>query len=282
MRSWQVAYRGLFPDAYLDGLRAEDRMAHYIFGHDRPGSPTTVVAVIDAIICGFVTTGPARDQDAADAGEVYAIYVDPQAWGRGIGRLLIAHARTRLSRQGFKKPSCGFMLVTNEPNALIGLTDGSPTGAGVKNMCGACWPTKYVIAAGCPNADSAGFFAAADVSAHAAVRRERRPWTATDPSSEHRVPLLGGRRRWSVRVAWRVENAPESWAESAVSGVVPSCAKARAVATSPSWGRSEQTTTPPAATPLDAPAPPRRSTGVLPALAGHATRRAELAAARQP
>ena len=55
------------------------------------------------------------------------------------------------------------MLVTNEPNALIGLTDGSPMGAGVKNMCGACWPTKYVIAAGCPNADSAGFFAAADL-----------------------------------------------------------------------------------------------------------------------
>ena len=27
VRSWQVAYRGLFPDDYLDGLRAEDRLA---------------------------------------------------------------------------------------------------------------------------------------------------------------------------------------------------------------------------------------------------------------
>ena len=80
MRSWQVAYRGLFPDDYLDGLRAEDRMAHYTFGDDRPGSPTTLVAVIDATICGFVAIGPARDEDAADAGEVDAIYVDPQAW----------------------------------------------------------------------------------------------------------------------------------------------------------------------------------------------------------
>jgi ribosomal protein S18 acetylase RimI-like enzyme len=101
VRSWQVAYRGLFPDDYLDGLRAEDCMAHYTFGDDRPGSPTTVVAVIDATICGFVTTGPAKDQDAADTGQVYAIYVDPQAWGRGIGRSLITDARTRLSRQGF-------------------------------------------------------------------------------------------------------------------------------------------------------------------------------------
>jgi ribosomal protein S18 acetylase RimI-like enzyme len=101
VRSWQVAYQGLFPDDYLRGLRAEDRMAHYTFGDDRPGSPTILIAVIDATICGFVATGPARDEDAANAGEVYAIYVDPRAWGRGIGRSLIAEARTRLSRQGF-------------------------------------------------------------------------------------------------------------------------------------------------------------------------------------
>ena len=28
VRSWQAAYRDLFPDDYLDGLRVEDRMAH--------------------------------------------------------------------------------------------------------------------------------------------------------------------------------------------------------------------------------------------------------------
>jgi hypothetical protein len=27
VRAWQTAYRGLLPDAYLDGLRAEDRAA---------------------------------------------------------------------------------------------------------------------------------------------------------------------------------------------------------------------------------------------------------------
>jgi hypothetical protein len=31
VRSWEVAYQGLFPDDYLDGLRPEDRMAHYTF-----------------------------------------------------------------------------------------------------------------------------------------------------------------------------------------------------------------------------------------------------------
>lgn len=60
VRSWQVAYRGLFGDDYLDGLRAEDRMAQYIFGAARPDGPCTLVAVVDATLCGFVSTGPSR------------------------------------------------------------------------------------------------------------------------------------------------------------------------------------------------------------------------------
>ena len=31
VRSWQVGYRGLLPDAYLDGLRAEERAERYNF-----------------------------------------------------------------------------------------------------------------------------------------------------------------------------------------------------------------------------------------------------------
>lgn len=103
VRSWQVGYRGLFPDDYLDGLRAEDRMARYTFGDVRPDGPATLVAVVDAAICGFATTGPSRDEDAAGGGEVYALYVDPQHWGRGIGRSLMAEARAQLSRQGLAK-----------------------------------------------------------------------------------------------------------------------------------------------------------------------------------
>ncbi|MCA1676273.1 MAG: GNAT family N-acetyltransferase, partial [Actinobacteria bacterium] len=83
----------MFPDDYLDGLRAEGRMAHYTFGDTRPGSPTTLVAVVDATICGFATIGPASDEDAAHAGAVYALYLDPPAWGRGLGRMLLAEAR---------------------------------------------------------------------------------------------------------------------------------------------------------------------------------------------
>lgn len=96
VRSWQVAYRGLLPDEYLDGLRPEDRAARYTLGASGPTMPSTIVATDGDAICGFVTTGPCQDPQAPGAGEVLALYVDPDAWGLGIGRALIGEARAQL------------------------------------------------------------------------------------------------------------------------------------------------------------------------------------------
>ncbi|MGH9016393.1 MAG: GNAT family N-acetyltransferase [Acidimicrobiales bacterium] len=102
VRSWQAAYRGLMPDDYLDGLRSEDRQGRYTFGLSDPDAPATVVAEVDGIIRGFATTGPARDDDAGDQGELFGFYVDPDVWGQGIGRLLMARARDRLVGRGWR------------------------------------------------------------------------------------------------------------------------------------------------------------------------------------
>jgi ribosomal protein S18 acetylase RimI-like enzyme len=96
VRSWQVAYRGLLPDEYLDALRAEDRAARYTFG---AADPSTIVATDGGVIRGFATIGAARDADGA--GELFALYVDPEAWGLGIGRRLIAEARAMLAARAF-------------------------------------------------------------------------------------------------------------------------------------------------------------------------------------
>ena len=100
VRSWQAAYRGLLPDAYLDGLRAEDRAQRYRFASEDVRDPATVLAIEDGTICGFATTAPARDSDGVDDGEVYALYVDPDWWDRGFGAALIAAARSRLMDLG--------------------------------------------------------------------------------------------------------------------------------------------------------------------------------------
>jgi GNAT superfamily N-acetyltransferase len=92
VRAWQVGYQGLLPAAYLEGLRAEDRAARYTFG--AAGGPATSVAVEGDAILGFVTI---KDD------ELSALHVDPDAWSRGIGGALIAHARADLAASGVSR-----------------------------------------------------------------------------------------------------------------------------------------------------------------------------------
>jgi len=106
VRAWQEAYRGLIPAEFLDALDPRERAARYTFESPDPAAPTTVLAVEAGedgaeAIQGFVTFGPSRDEDAQGFGEVYALYVDPDRYQGGVGRLLMAESRRRLHEAGF-------------------------------------------------------------------------------------------------------------------------------------------------------------------------------------
>ncbi|MGP8252638.1 MAG: GNAT family N-acetyltransferase [Terracidiphilus sp.] len=103
VRSWQAAYRGLLPAEYLDALKPEDRAALYTFESTDMAKPFTIVAEDDGFITGFATTAPARDADFEGWGELYALYVDPDFWGRGFGAELMKAARARLVEVGFQQ-----------------------------------------------------------------------------------------------------------------------------------------------------------------------------------
>ena len=102
VRSWQAAYRTLLPDDYLDRLLPEERAARYDFATPDPLKPQTIVSVEEGAILGFATTAPSREPDLPNHGELLALYVDPQHWGRGIGVALISAARARLWGLGFR------------------------------------------------------------------------------------------------------------------------------------------------------------------------------------
>jgi ribosomal protein S18 acetylase RimI-like enzyme len=112
VRSWQAAYRNILPDDYLDQLHPEDRAAKYDFANRDPLKPRTIVAVeagmnpsihTFATIMGFATTMPVTDTDMPDNGELCALYVDPQQWGKGIGVALVSAARAQMFERGFRK-----------------------------------------------------------------------------------------------------------------------------------------------------------------------------------
>jgi GNAT superfamily N-acetyltransferase len=102
VKAWQAAYHTLLPEMYLHALRPEERAAKYDFAHIDPSKPRTIVATVGRLIHGFATTAPAQNvDDIPRCGELCALYVDPEWWGRGVGRALVAAARSHLVEVGF-------------------------------------------------------------------------------------------------------------------------------------------------------------------------------------
>lgn len=101
--AWQAAYRGLLPDAYLNGLRPEDRAEKYNFDHGDLQQPHTLVAEVEGRIIGFATTRASHDTETTGYGELCALYLDPEYWGCGFGSALHAAACAHLRSSGFEK-----------------------------------------------------------------------------------------------------------------------------------------------------------------------------------
>jgi L-amino acid N-acyltransferase YncA len=92
---WRWAYRGLVPDGLLDSLSVERREEMWRAGLARalPGW-ALFVAEREGEVLGFVGCGPSGDDDAREnTAEVYAIYLQPEVQGTGVGRELFARTR---------------------------------------------------------------------------------------------------------------------------------------------------------------------------------------------
>jgi RimJ/RimL family protein N-acetyltransferase len=100
VRAWQAAYRGYMPDAYLDGLRADVRAAMWAQNLSRPQPGSAVlVAEREGCVVGFAALG--ADREAQGTGELFALNVDPDHWGGGVGRALLGATCAELSKLDF-------------------------------------------------------------------------------------------------------------------------------------------------------------------------------------
>jgi ribosomal protein S18 acetylase RimI-like enzyme len=100
VRAWQAAYRGLVPDALLDGLSVRARETRW--RELLAGAPRTLVAIVAGEVAGFCSTvAPARDEDLPPrTAEIAAIYVDPDRWRSGAGQALLDAALDGLRDEG--------------------------------------------------------------------------------------------------------------------------------------------------------------------------------------
>ncbi|BBH68669.1 N-acetyltransferase [Actinoplanes sp. OR16] len=97
VRTWQAAYRGLMPQAFLDGLSVASRAATWRGRLDGIAAPRAVL-VLDPGVSGFVTVGPGS---SPSTGHLFAIYVLPSLWGTGGGRQLMEAGVASLTASGF-------------------------------------------------------------------------------------------------------------------------------------------------------------------------------------
>ena len=116
VRAWQTAYRDQLDDAYLDALDVDERIPQTrSMIEEAPPGFRSWVAEDDGAVVGFAVTGPTQDADADEkTAEVYAIYLEPERVGTGVGRALFEHAVADLLDRGFTAATL-WILETNAP-----------------------------------------------------------------------------------------------------------------------------------------------------------------------
>lgn len=100
--AWRSAYRGLLPEAHLDGLDVGERLDRWrrIFAAIEETAGGLLVARGADGVVGFLSFGSSRDPRWPDRGEIYAVYLDDRHRRRGIGRALFEAASAMLASRG--------------------------------------------------------------------------------------------------------------------------------------------------------------------------------------
>jgi GNAT superfamily N-acetyltransferase len=113
VRSWQAAYPGIVPRHILDRLSVERRAASWRTAIQTGGDERVWVIEEEGRVRGVASIGPARDDDLAPgSGELYLIYLEPEAWSLGLGRILF-EAAVRDLRERRYEPIVLWVLTDN-------------------------------------------------------------------------------------------------------------------------------------------------------------------------
>src|SRR5690349_20414839 len=104
--AWHASYRGLMPDALLDGFTLEVRGPRWrdILAGEADDARTWIVEA-ERAIAGFLSSAPTRDpdRDPSCVSEVLALYLEPARIGHGLGRALMDHALADLRARGARE-----------------------------------------------------------------------------------------------------------------------------------------------------------------------------------
>jgi len=114
--TWNAAYASIVSAEYLTAQSVERRQAWWS-QCIAAGTPELLVAKHNGLLRGWLNFGASRDEGAlASEAEVWAIYVAPDFWSTGTGRLLWLRAKELMVEQGFK--SCSLWVFPQNARAI--------------------------------------------------------------------------------------------------------------------------------------------------------------------
>lgn len=109
--TWRGAYAHAFPAEVLAALDVEER--ERLWQRAVANEDMAVFVTEDGgSVKGFVSVGPSREVEGE--GELYAIYVHPDAWGTGSGPALMSEARRWLAE---RFPAAILWVLEDNPRA---------------------------------------------------------------------------------------------------------------------------------------------------------------------
>jgi ribosomal protein S18 acetylase RimI-like enzyme len=105
--SWQKAYSSILPEAYLTSMDAKKRSFTWKQGLELNPDVVRLVLVKNNLVvglaCGLENRFPELLNEVES--ELWAIYLDPDVWFRGLGSRLIVAFKDEMKKLGFKKMS---------------------------------------------------------------------------------------------------------------------------------------------------------------------------------
>ncbi|MDB5891662.1 MAG: family N-acetyltransferase [Polaromonas sp.] len=112
--TWHAAYKDLMPAEYLRSMTQEKRQAYWREAIEY-SEPQLLVATEGDKVIGFAGFDRSRDAGTkSTVGEIWALYVSPEHWGRGAGLALWDGAREGLKEEGCTQVTL-WVLLKNEP-----------------------------------------------------------------------------------------------------------------------------------------------------------------------
>lgn len=102
---WKVGYQGILPDEVMQALDLEEFYPRWRYRLSPQGAGHHIlVAEQEGKVVGFTTYGASREamQLPPSYSEIYTLYVDPNAWGQGIGGTLMNSVFQQLIKEEIK------------------------------------------------------------------------------------------------------------------------------------------------------------------------------------